>query len=197
MLDWLEKGTWVLAILVVVATAGFFFVAGAPSSTPYIALESREVSKSDVLKSLSKEGKQKLTAQLNKPPPTSGDPKKGSERSRRAAQKQPKFIKINPEFYQRYRNRADALQEAKNASHRVIDNGALLAAASADFKFATAVAAFGMQLRNSELLGAFSSDNILDLAEQGRGVDRHGHRQGFVRLVEQAQTLLTTRAALD
>jgi len=73
----------------------------------------------------------------------------------------------------------------------VVDERISLAAASTDFKFAAAVAAFGMRLRDSERLGGFDSDDILLLAGEGRGVDRHGYRQGFIELIERARELLT------
>jgi Ca-activated chloride channel family protein len=55
---------------------------------------------------------------------------------------------------------------------------------TADFDFATAVAGFGMLLRNSEHRGSIDVRQILALATAGRGSDEHGHRAEFVRLVE-------------
>ncbi len=63
------------------------------------------------------------------------------------------------------------------------------AAASPDFRFAAAVASFGMLLRDSAYRGDASFDQVLNWALAGRGEDAHGHRQDFLRLVIQAQGL--------
>lgn len=53
-----------------------------------------------------------------------------------------------------------------------------------DFDFATAVAGFGMLLRDSEHRGSIDVSRILELARRGRGSDEHGHRAEFIQLVE-------------
>ena len=53
-----------------------------------------------------------------------------------------------------------------------------------DFKFASAVALFGMQLRESQFTNDASTDLIISLAEAGRGNDPDGYRAEFVRLVK-------------
>jgi hypothetical protein len=55
---------------------------------------------------------------------------------------------------------------------------------SADFKFATAVAAFAMILRQSPLRGFADRDMVLRLAEAGLGRDPGGHRRRFLDLVK-------------
>lgn len=52
-----------------------------------------------------------------------------------------------------------------------------------DFKFASAVALFGMQLRNSEFSNNAPTDLVISLAEDGRGIDKDGYRAEFIRLV--------------
>lgn len=61
--------------------------------------------------------------------------------------------------------------------------------ASANMKFATSVAAFGMLLRGSEHKGTASYPMVLALAEQGRGQDDRGYRAEFIRLVHMAKEL--------
>ena len=61
--------------------------------------------------------------------------------------------------------------------------------ASQDFKFAAAVASFGMLLRDSIYAGEASFDETLNWALAGKGEDPHGYRQGFLKLVIQAQSL--------
>ena len=56
--------------------------------------------------------------------------------------------------------------------------------ASTDFKFAAAVALFGMQLRDSEFISSHATEDVIALAEIGRGKDKTGYRAEFIRLVE-------------
>ena len=60
---------------------------------------------------------------------------------------------------------------------------------SSDIRFAAAVAAFGMVLRDSEHKGTASFADVLELARAGQGQDPGGYRAEFVRLVEAAQAL--------
>lgn len=67
--------------------------------------------------------------------------------------------------------------------------------ASEDLRFATAVTAFGMLLRDSEHRGGASYPMALELARASRGADPHGHRAEFIKLIElaAAQDLTSTR----
>jgi Ca-activated chloride channel family protein len=73
--------------------------------------------------------------------------------------------------------------------------------ASADFKFAAAVAAFGQKLRHGDYLGDFGYDRIARLAQEGRGNDAQGYRVEFVNLVKTAAALdggvKTSEAPID
>jgi Ca-activated chloride channel family protein len=60
---------------------------------------------------------------------------------------------------------------------------------SGDFKFAAAVAEFGMILRGSAYKGNANLDQVLDLARQGKGDDEDGYRAEFLQLVKLAQSL--------
>jgi Ca-activated chloride channel family protein len=55
---------------------------------------------------------------------------------------------------------------------------------STGLAFASAVAGFGMLLRESEYSGDFGLADVLDLARSSTGEDREGYRAEFVRLVE-------------
>jgi Ca-activated chloride channel family protein len=61
--------------------------------------------------------------------------------------------------------------------------------ASQDFKFAAAVAAFGMVLRDSPHKGNATLDQALEWANEGKGADTHGYRQEFIRLMHRALSL--------
>lgn len=61
--------------------------------------------------------------------------------------------------------------------------------ASEDFKFASAVALFGMQLRDSKFTNGAKIEQVLSLAKEGKGKDIDGYRAEFKRLVSSYQNL--------
>lgn len=71
---------------------------------------------------------------------------------------------------------------------KVIDNTAItLTNTSADYKFAAAVAWFGLKLRDSKLVPNKSTQAIIDLAKQGLQNDTEGYRAEFIRLVQMVE----------
>ena len=60
---------------------------------------------------------------------------------------------------------------------------------SDNFRFSSAVAAFGMLLRDSEFKGDLSYKKIQEIARQSKGKDLQGYRSEFVRLIELAEVL--------
>ncbi|MCC3605797.1 MAG: VWA domain-containing protein [Microcoleus sp. PH2017_29_MFU_D_A] len=88
----------------------------------------------------------------------------------------------------RYKNPNETVSQLITQS--VIDKPVKLENASANFRFAAAVAAFGMVLRDSEYKGAASFDQVLRLASQAKGEDKEGYRAEFIRLVENCKTLV-------
>jgi Ca-activated chloride channel family protein len=71
----------------------------------------------------------------------------------------------------------------------VRDSGAAYAKASADFKFAAAVASFGMILRGSPHRGQATLDGVMELASDGLDWDEKGLRAEFIDLVRKAKAL--------
>ncbi len=71
----------------------------------------------------------------------------------------------------------------------LIDRGAKFAAASADFKFAAAVAGFGLILRDSPYKGTATLTDVANWANAGIADDPGGHRSEFVDLVKQTEAL--------
>ncbi|MFM8470411.1 MAG: vWA domain-containing protein [Limisphaerales bacterium] len=69
------------------------------------------------------------------------------------------------------------------------DSRVPFARASVDFKFASAVAEFGMLLKDSPFKGTATFDSALELAGEGRGDDTHGYRAEFLNLVAKAKEL--------
>jgi Ca-activated chloride channel family protein len=58
--------------------------------------------------------------------------------------------------------------------------------ASEDLKFAAAVAAFGMVLRDSPYKGSANMERALEWAKEGMGADNSGYRREFIRLIHRA-----------
>jgi Ca-activated chloride channel family protein len=71
----------------------------------------------------------------------------------------------------------------------LVDRGAAFSNASADFRFAASVAAFGMILKNSQYRGEATLEWVRDTAMRSQGRDRGGYRDEFVSLVQKAVAL--------
>ena len=70
--------------------------------------------------------------------------------------------------------------------HECIHRGApvLVEQPDDDFRFASAVAGFGMLLRDSRFKGGATLDGMLELARGATGPDREGYRREFVAMAE-------------
>ena len=68
---------------------------------------------------------------------------------------------------------------------QTIENKAtILENCSEDFKFCSAVAWFGLKLRDSKLITNKNKKDILELATNSKSKDIDGYRSEFIRLVE-------------
>lgn len=72
------------------------------------------------------------------------------------------------------------------------NNGKQFDQSSEDTRFATAVAAFGMLLKQSKYSGDLTFDQVKNIAQASRGADKEGYRAEFVQLVELAKGLAPT-----
>ena len=82
--------------------------------------------------------------------------------------------------------------EAKDSiliSQPVANSDQTLAKTSDDFRFAAAVAGFGMLLRQPEPPPTLTYQLLRDLAKNSRGKDSKGYRGEFLRLLESAEML--------
>ncbi|MEO0375450.1 MAG: VWA domain-containing protein [Cyanobacteria bacterium P01_A01_bin.17] len=95
------------------------------------------------------------------------------------------------------RYKAPTGRKSQLISQPITEGSGTIGSASDNLKFSSAVAMFGMMLRESELKGDTSYASVLELARQSQGEDRRGYRQGFIDLVESSQKLSQTRAELD
>jgi len=68
----------------------------------------------------------------------------------------------------------------------VVDQGLDYSQASLDFKFASAVAGFGMLLRNSPSKGNLGYPAVIELATPTLAHDPHGYRKEFIELIHKA-----------
>lgn len=72
---------------------------------------------------------------------------------------------------------------------QIIENKSVaMEKASDDMKFSTAVAWFGLKLRDSKLIVDKSSEGIVKLAKQGNSNDGEGYKAEFIRLVETSKS---------
>lgn len=73
--------------------------------------------------------------------------------------------------------------------HEVVDKGLNYQGASDDFKLSSAVAAFGMLLRDSKYKGTLTYPGVVEMIEPLAAKDSSGYRTEFLGLVRKAQTL--------
>jgi len=89
----------------------------------------------------------------------------------------------------KFRYKAPDGDVSKLIEHPVLDKQTPVAKTSDNFRFAAAVAQFGMLIRNSEFKSNASYNDVLNMARKAKGSDDEGYRSEFVRLVESAQLL--------
>jgi Ca-activated chloride channel family protein len=71
----------------------------------------------------------------------------------------------------------------------VRDEGKKLGQTSKDFRFAAAVASFGMLLRDSQYKGNATYDAVLEIASEGASDDQTGYRAEFLQMVSRAKQI--------
>jgi Ca-activated chloride channel family protein len=72
--------------------------------------------------------------------------------------------------------------------HPLVDKNTSLKNTSDNFRWATAVAAFGMILRESEYVNDYSCRDVYNLASSARGLDENGYRIEFINMVKSVET---------
>ena len=86
--------------------------------------------------------------------------------------------------YKKPESSSSALDE-----YTVMNKQQTFSQASDDFRFAGAVAAFGMLLKDSKFSGQVKMQDVKKWAEQSLGSDEHGYRAEFVKIIDQAISL--------
>ena len=89
----------------------------------------------------------------------------------------------------KFRYKDPAGEKSKLTEHPVVDGHIALNNTSGNFRFAAAVAQFGMLLTHSEFMQQSLYNNVLALANSAIGNDQEGYRKGFLELVKKAGSL--------
>lgn len=87
----------------------------------------------------------------------------------------------------KFRHKKPDEDKSKETVQVIADKAVPLNSTSGDFKFAAAVAWFGLKLRDSKLVPDKSTEAIKNLAKQGLQNDPEGYRAEFIRLVDMVQ----------
>jgi Ca-activated chloride channel family protein len=82
-----------------------------------------------------------------------------------------------------------ASNEPRSLVFRYADPGNSFAASSTDFRFAAAVASFGMILSDSGYKGAATIDSVRRIVADSIGTDSNGMRREFLQLVQRTAQL--------
>jgi autotransporter-associated beta strand protein len=85
---------------------------------------------------------------------------------------------------------------SKKLEFPLTDRGETWEKSSKDFRWAAAVASFGMLLRDSPHKGHTTWDSALELAREGKGDDTTGYRTECAALIEKARTIASGGAPL-
>jgi len=97
----------------------------------------------------------------------------------------------------KFRYKKPNADESKLLEYPVKEKKLSIDASSDNFRFAAAVAEFGMLLRNSEFKSKASFNNVLVLARKSKGADEEGYRSEFIQLVKSAQLLAEAKDEPD
>jgi Ca-activated chloride channel family protein len=99
-------------------------------------------------------------------------------------------IARSPELlFVKVRYKAPDGDQSRLISRPVLANAAGGGAPSVDFQFQTAVAEFGLLLRNSDNRGKANLDHVIAAAREALGTDPEGYRAEFVKLAEAVRGL--------
>jgi len=100
-----------------------------------------------------------------------------------AAKNDPDLMTIKLRYKKPDGNKSSLFQLATHDTDKSLHH------ASENFRFASAVASFGMVLRNSDHKGASNYDNIEELARGAVGDDKEGYRKEFLTLIELSRSM--------
>lgn len=105
-------------------------------------------------------------------------------------------VPFNDTLTVRLRYKQPGGQESTRLDVSLVDAGRT-AAPSDDFQWASAVAAFGMLLRQSEYQGLANFESVLETAQAAKGNDPTGRRREFIDLVRRARALWSSGHGIE
>jgi hypothetical protein len=111
------------------------------------------------------------------------DPRKNGSYAIHSAKESNEMLTVKLRYKKPNDDKSELIERA------LVDDGKQFASASPDFKFAAAVAEFGMLLHESEFKGNGTLGAVLEWAQEGRGTDANGYRAGFLELVRKTEAL--------
>ncbi|MDR6942125.1 vWA domain-containing protein [Mucilaginibacter pocheonensis] len=94
----------------------------------------------------------------------------------------------------KFRYKQPASSVSKMSHTEVYDKPVALASTTTDFRFAAAVAEFGMVLRDSQFKQHSTYDDAIKMARSAKGDDSEGYRAEFIKLAESARLLSPGKA---
>jgi Ca-activated chloride channel homolog len=97
----------------------------------------------------------------------------------------------------KFRYKEPDASESKLIVHPLLDEKMPFEKTSENFRFATAVAQFGMLLRNSEFKGNATYEKVIRQANAAIGADKEGYRTEFIKLVQNVQSLAKKHTKRD
>jgi len=94
----------------------------------------------------------------------------------------------------KFRYKQPTSSVSKMSHVEVYDKPVALNSTSTDFRFAAAVAEFGMLLRDSQFKQQATYDQVIKMARAARGDDAEGYRAEFIKLAESVKLLNPNKA---
>lgn len=108
---------------------------------------------------------------------------------------EPKGIVTDEMLTVKFRYKKNGSDASRLSQAIVKDTPVAFATTSADFRFAAAVAEFGMLLRDSKFKEHSTYDQAISIARGAKGEDAEGYRSEFARLAESAKLLAKSEQA--
>lgn len=106
-----------------------------------------------------------------------------------APQPNPKVAPVDEILTLKLRYKEPESDTSKLVEIPITDTGTTWEKSSPDFRFAAAVAGYGMLLRDSPHHGQITWESVAEWAHEGLGADKSGYREEFLNLVKRAKTL--------
>lgn len=101
-----------------------------------------------------------------------------------------KALSVSPELMTlKLRYKKPGEEQSRLIEKSVIDNRQSASNISENFRFSSAVAEFGLLLRNSMYRQSASFDQVIALAKSAAGQDKEGYRNEFITLVHRAKSM--------